>query len=389
MNAISFILTALFSFTFLLAHGQKTIIDFERLHHGLDSIIEFYHEEGLFSGYIHIQQGDSVLYSAGNGWMDTPGGIPLSDTSLFPIGSITKTFTGAAILLLEQQGKLRLSDPVSLWIPAFSQYPSVTISHLLYHTSCIPVNLWGLRELTTADENRLLADHVYELIDSTKNPLRCIPGHRAVYSNIGYMVLGDLIERVSGMTFADYIRLHLLEPLGMTRTMVADRVYIDKPGFTNTFIRKPKRGKYRDHTWLNIAPEFFLPLDLPAAGFMYSTPTELVNLRKYWTTNAILPDSLRKKTQQPNRLKDGTIPTLEAYPGYMISDLPLPLGRIYQMTGGLPGLQCAILHSPDTDLTFIYINNEIIYKNKYWPVEDCKKPMDATVLYLNACIGVK
>lgn len=377
MNALYITLVLVLSISSATAQPVKS----DPIVSGLDSVITEYGKKGLFSGYLHVQQGNEVLYSSGNGWQDQPGGLPFTDSTLFCIGSITKVFTAAAIYVLQQKGLLNVTDRVGTYLPALAAYPEITIQHLLYHSSCLPYGFWGLRDRLGLDTARLEARHIYQHIDSTRRDLHCQPNSRAVYSNIGYMMLGDLIERVSGMTYRQFLERHLFSPLGMKRTTVADRLYLNREGFANTFVRKRRKGAYRAPDYLDVYRDFYLPTSLPGAGLIYSTPRDLMKLRDLWQTDAVLADSTRAKLATPWRLADGSV-SEEAYPGYAKVMMVQPFGVSYQMTGGLPGQQCLVFHSPKTDITVVYVNNEIIYKNKYFSWDKCREPMRQSILQL-------
>lgn len=179
-----------------------------------------------------VVKNDSLVYSKGFGWADAPRKIKATPESVYHWWSITKIPTAIAILQLQEQGKLRLEDSVSEYLPFFEvEYPSVkrnkiTIEHLLNHSSGLPdvaglkLTKWVHRDGEPAVDQTAFIEQI--LPDYSK--LRFEPGDDTAYTNIGYMLLGAIIEKVSGMNYRDYIRKHLLEPLEMTQT---DFVYTD------------------------------------------------------------------------------------------------------------------------------------------------------------------
>ena len=135
---------------------------------------------------------------------------------VFELGSVTKQFTSTAILMLAEQGKLALSDDARKYLPDFPDKGAlVTIEHLLTHTS-------GIKSYT--DDPKWLAMWRQDLtpaqvMDITKDaPLEFAPGAKWRYNNTGYTMLGAIIEKVSGLTYADFIRRHIFEPLGMSHS---------------------------------------------------------------------------------------------------------------------------------------------------------------------------
>jgi len=154
-----------------------------------------------------VSHGD-VLLSHGYGLADLPRQKEVREDSIFRVGSLTKQFTAAAVLQLEEQGKLKLDDPLTLYL---KDYPPpakpVTLRHLLTHTSGIP----GYTELQWFPSHMNQATPHEELVATfAKEPLQFDPGSRFSYSNSGYFLLGLVIERVSGQSYAEYLREHVL-----------------------------------------------------------------------------------------------------------------------------------------------------------------------------------
>lgn len=163
---------------------------------------------------------DGELVGAGQaGVLETAAQTPATPQAAFRIASMSKSFTAMAILQMRDAGKLRLDDPVALYIPALkaqsypsSDAPAITIRHLLTHAAGFPEdNPWGDRQLAKSDQSllALLAKGI-----SYSNP----PGTAYEYSNLGFATLGYLIQKVSGQPYDQYITGHILKPLGMTHT---------------------------------------------------------------------------------------------------------------------------------------------------------------------------
>jgi CubicO group peptidase (beta-lactamase class C family) len=128
------------------------------------------------------------------------------------VGSLTKPFTAAAVVLLSQQGRLRLDDPITRYLPEGSAvWSKVTIRHLLTHTSGIPQD-------TTLDSRRDYSES--ELVRSAAQPLQFEPGELESYSSTGYALLGVVIHRVTGVFWGDFVRDHIFRPLGMRTARV-------------------------------------------------------------------------------------------------------------------------------------------------------------------------
>jgi CubicO group peptidase (beta-lactamase class C family) len=161
---------------------------------------------------VAVLRGDSVLLARGYGFADPERRVPAADSTLYAVGSVTKQFTAAAIVLLSQQGRLGLDDPIVRYLPEGSAvWSGVTIRHLLTHTSGIPQD-------TTVDMSREYSES--ELVRSAAQPLEFEPGELQSYSSTGYDLLGVLIHRVTGMFWGDFVRDQIFRPLDMRMARV-------------------------------------------------------------------------------------------------------------------------------------------------------------------------
>ena len=149
-----------------------------------------------FSGSVLVARGDKVLLSKGYGLADADGGTANGPTTRFRIGSITKQFTGAAILLLQQQGRLTVRDPVCRYLATCPDaWNPITLHHLLTHTSGLP-NVTDLAQFQSARGRPTTPAQQLDWVGDL--PLEFPPGSTFRYSNTGYLALGLVIEKVSG-----------------------------------------------------------------------------------------------------------------------------------------------------------------------------------------------
>jgi D-alanyl-D-alanine carboxypeptidase len=159
------------------------------------------------------------LYGRAYGFRSVDGRLPASMDTHYEIGSITKQFTAAAILKLQDAGKLRIDAKVSTYLPDAPHANEITLRQLLTHTSGLPDYLAASR-----DEQAVMPATFQQLMNIVAGkPLDFPPGSKASYSNTGYIILGRIIELTSHESYNHYVRAHLLQPAGMTRTFtVAD-----------------------------------------------------------------------------------------------------------------------------------------------------------------------
>jgi D-alanyl-D-alanine carboxypeptidase len=167
-----------------------------------------------------------TIYSKGFGWADAPREIHATQNTVYHWWSCTKIATAIAILQLQEKGMLSLNDPVVRYLPSFKvKYPSgsgkdVTILNLLNHSSGLgdPSAFTFMKWIHHDDEPSLNQTELIRKVLPDYSELKFEPGDHSEYSNIGYMVLGAIIEKISGKSYEDYIRQNILLPLGMDRT---------------------------------------------------------------------------------------------------------------------------------------------------------------------------
>lgn len=173
-------------------------------------------EAGRFMGAVLVARGDRVLFRQAYGVADVATGAPLVVGSRFRLASISKQFTAAAILKLQDQGRLSVDDPVCKWIqPCPEAWTPLRIHHLISHTSGIPDLMarpaWGLRRVTPASITELTED-------SKRYRLSFVPGEKLRYNNAGFNLAADIVEKASGLGFGAYLQSAFFDPLGMANT---------------------------------------------------------------------------------------------------------------------------------------------------------------------------
>ena len=173
-------------------------------------------EAGRFMGAVLVVRGDEILFRQAYGTADVATGRPLRIGDRFRLASISKQFTAAAILKLQDDGKLTVGDPVCQWIqPCPAAWAPLKIHHLISHTSGIPDLMarpgWGARRTTPATLDELTED-------SKVFRLSFEPGTKVRYNNAGFNLAAAIVEKASGQTFPDYLQTAFFEPLGMKDT---------------------------------------------------------------------------------------------------------------------------------------------------------------------------
>ena len=199
---------------------NKRSSDFEATFPVIDKICKEYAEKNNFPGFAFgLVVDGKLVHTASLGYTNLDNKTAVTTQSDFRIASMTKSFTAMAILKLRDEGKLKLDDPVYVYIPSMkeqsnltSDAPAITIRNLLTHAAGFPEdNPWGDRQLAITDEAMI---HMIKKGISFSNA----PGIAYEYSNMGFAMLGYIIKKVSGQTYEKYITANILIPLGMTHT---------------------------------------------------------------------------------------------------------------------------------------------------------------------------
>jgi len=170
---------------------------------------------------IAIAKNGTSLYSQGYGYLDLGTCQPVQPATEFQIGSVTKQFTAAAVLQLQNKGALNIDNPVADYLPSYSFDSRITLRMLLNQTS-------GLENYLDFSAASAWANGVAEstvLIQIAQAPLLFTPGSAYAYSNSNYFVLGSVIEAVSSLTYANYMATHIFQPIGLAHTS-----YLQPPG---------------------------------------------------------------------------------------------------------------------------------------------------------------
>ncbi len=229
----------------------------------IDKYLSSLYKNDMPGAAVLVAKGGDVILRKGYGMADMELGVKMRPEMVFRIGSITKQFTSVGIMILVEQGKIKLDDLITVYL---TDYPlkgkKVTVRHLLNHTS-------GIRSYTSMPEfGKIMRKDlsVSELIDVFKNEkFDFDPGDKYLYNNSGYILLGAIIEKVSGEKYADYIKENVFDKAGMENSLYDDTAAIIK-----------NRAKGYSLTKKGVVNASFLSMTLPyAAGSLLSTVDDL------------------------------------------------------------------------------------------------------------------
>jgi CubicO group peptidase (beta-lactamase class C family) len=230
----------------------------------MDQVIQSHVSAGTFMGTVLVARDGALIVDKAYGMANVEWDVPNTTATKFRLGSITKQFTAAAILLLEERGKLKLDDRVKSYLPDSPMaWDRITIFNLLTHTAGIP-NFTSSPDYNTIKLSARSADAA--VVSFRDRPLDFGPGEKMSYSNSGYLVLGAIVEKVSGQTYEKFVAENLFAPAGMT----------DSGYDSNSAIIKRRASGYV-RTAAGYTNAGYLHMSIPhAAGALYSTTHDLL-----------------------------------------------------------------------------------------------------------------
>jgi CubicO group peptidase (beta-lactamase class C family) len=197
-----------------------------------------------------------IVYRKDFGYADLDTHTPIAQDTQFLLGSMTKQFTATAIMILKERGKLQFEDPLAKFCPEFPAYArTITIRHLLNHTSGLPdyeeILLGGKVDYDKLFQSSKSPRTAHEFTSaealsalSRQPKLRFAPGEKFEYSNSGYVVLGQIIERLSGMRYAEFLKQNIFDSLAMHDTLVVDERHQRMAHLATAYGKR--NGKWQD-----------------------------------------------------------------------------------------------------------------------------------------------
>lgn len=307
---------------------------------------------GQFTGGVLVARGDEVLFRQVHGFADRSTGTPLQLNSRFRLASVSKQFTAAAILRLQDEGVLSTHDPLCKWVqPCPPAWEPIRLYHLLSHTSGVPDLMarpgWGTRRVTPATPGELTEE-------SRKYGLQFPPGTKVRYDNAGYNLLGAVVEKASGMPLHDYLQKAFFKPLGMNDTGYDDGASDVVMGYANL-----GGGGPSPQPDANVSIIF-------AAGALYSTLDDLLvweralhrgHLLTPRSYAMMIADHAPENTppERGRHRRDWGFGLFVNSIGQRVS--PSFMDRQIFHTGSWSGFRNLMTYQPDEDVTVIVLSN--------------------------------
>ena len=324
----------------------------------IDALINAYAKLHKFNGSVLVAQHGTILLNKGYGYRNAADKVVNDEHTIFQLGSITKQFTAAVILKLQQEKKLSVSDKLSKYFPGYPKGDSITIEQLMTHTS-------GIYNYT--NDEKFMANEVTKPTNREKimalfkdKPLDFSPGSSWSYSNSGYSMLGYIIEAVTKKPYEQAVRKYIFTPLQMTHS-----------GFDFTHLKSTEKatGYFKLDDKENLPAPIVDSSVSFSAGAIYSTTGDLYRWHAALEQNKVLSKAQQEKAYTPVKNKYGYGWGIDSVEGK----------RRVGHGGGIHGFVTNISRVPEDDVCIVLLSNAsdvalqditksifaILYKNEY------------------------
>jgi CubicO group peptidase (beta-lactamase class C family) len=301
----------------------------------MEEVVQSYVASKQFMGTVLVACGETILLDKGYGFANLEWNIPNAPTTKFRLGSVTKQFTAASILLLEERGKLKVDDPVKKYMAdAPAAWDKVTIYHLLTHTSGIPSFTgfpdYGSTEAVATTPEKLVARF-------RDKPLEFQPGEDWKYDNSGYVLLGYLIEKISGESYEKFVQENIFTPLGMKDSGYDSNsaIILRRASGYSPSADGPVHAGYIDMT---------IPF---SAGALYSTTEDLLRWEQRLFGGKVLSAASLQKMTTPFKHDYAFGLGVNTVNGH----------KLIEHGGGIEGFNTQLSYYPDDKLTVVVLGN--------------------------------
>ena len=284
-----------------------------------------------------VLQNGKIVREQGYGLANVEHNVAVTPHTVFQSGSVGKTFTAALVMLLAEDGKLKLDDPISRHLPNTPKaWDTITIRHLLTHTSGLGDPYAKLDFYKNYSDEELIA------LEASV-PVLFAPGDRWAYSNMGYHLLGFICNKAGGKFYGDQLRERIFAPLGMGTRIISDSAIVPHRAAGYEWIK----GALKNQSW--VAPK----LNTTADGSLYLTARDLALWDMALDGNKILSEKIKLASWTPVKLNDGS--TADYGYGWQLG--PVNGHRTISHGGSWQGFKAGIERYVDDRLTVIVLAN--------------------------------
>lgn len=307
----------------------------------LDSALTVLHNQAMFNGVVLVAEKGKLRYVKALGMVSGQSNEPLTPHSAFNLASVSKQFIALMIMQLQERGKLRYDQPVQTYLPDFP-YPAITIRHLLTHTSGLP-EYFDLAQRYTGPLDTLTNAGMLQLLHQYKPALVFGPGDRWEYCNTGYVLLGSIITKVSGLPVETFFDQNIVRPLNLKNTYV----YYLK---SSTIPRNRVVG-FRRESGRNVLNDLIRLDGVIGDGNVYASADDLLTWDQALYTEKLVKAGTLREAFAPVKLNSGA-----THPygfGWSVEEK----GRILTHTGGWVGFRTLIVRYVDQQQTLIVLTS--------------------------------
>ena len=321
-------------------------------------------KDGFNGAWLYAEKGEIVSKGA-MGFRDPGDTLPITEDTIFQLASVSKTFTGAATLLVVRQGKLSLEDRITKYFPELTAYESVTVRHLLNHTSGIPdyfddanwfIDLWKKEQRVPGN------DEILRFLQETKAKPYFAPGEGLEYSNTGYNLLALLVERLSGVPYEEFLQRNIFEPAGMTATRCC---HIRRDGVP--FENYAQATVFENGRWVaDVDSEEEVDVvafdGLNGDDYVFTNIFDMLKWDRALREGKVLTLEEQQLTYTPGKLNNGedAVYDEEDGLGYGLGwavGREEELGLVVSHSGGMPGVATWFERFIDADRTLVILSN--------------------------------
>ena len=320
------------------------------------------YELGSFNGTWLYAENGTIVSKGAYGFRDAENQLPMQEDTIFEMASITKMFTATAVMLLVREGRLGLDDEYAAYFPNYP-YPGVTIRHLLTHTSGMPDDFETGTWVCPAWENEKRippCSEILRFIWESGEEASHAPGETFRYTDIGYCLLANLVEKLSGVSFEDYLRKNIFEPAGMKDSAICHTRRDGRPSdrFARNMVLEDD-GCYVPSDLSENTAAYVIGSDgLNGCDYLYTTIFDMLAWDRALREEKVLTREEQMIMYTPMKLNNGE-DAGEDGEGYgfgwgIVNDKEH--GLIVSHSGGMPGLETWFMHFVDEDKVLVILN---------------------------------
>ena len=319
--------------------------------------------KGSFNGTWLYAENGKIVSKGAYGFRDAEEKLPMQEDTIFEMASITKMFTATAVMLLVREGRLGLDDEYTKFFPDYP-YPGVTVRHLLTHTSGMPDDFETGTWVCPAWENEKRippCSEILRFIRESGEEASHAPGETFRYTDIGYCLLANLVEKLSGIGFEDFLRKNVFEPAGTKDSAIYHTRRDGRPSdrFARNMVLEDS-GSYVPSDVSEETASYVVGSDgLNGCDYLYTTIFDMLAWDRALREEKVLTREEQMVMFTPVKLNNGEDYLDEDGEGYgfgwgIVNDEEH--GLIVSHSGGMPGLETWFEHFVDEDRTLVILN---------------------------------